>query len=119
MKLLFMTSGQLQTRKWISEQDKKLIEETVGISGEQGKKTEALRGYLVRIWRELVPDDNLRADIGAYAAAWCDGWSASQTHMVRWVRKFELTDYSDLKNNEYECYIVRKSKVDKLENTLQ
>ena len=110
-----VTEKQLQHLKRISPDDKQLIEKTVGLLDPDRDKANVLRGYLVQLFDELTPDDELRADLDKYASAWCDGFEDGKKTILKWIRKFELTNYSDLKNNEYDCYLVRKSEVDKLE----
>ena len=77
-----VTETQLEGIKLISWQDQQLIEETVGIQGEDKEKSDALRGYLVQLWQEMIPDDNLRIQLGGMAAAWCDGYTAGRTILL-------------------------------------
>ena len=73
-----MTDDELKGHDGISPEDKELIAKTVGEhsdSSEGPDRVNALRGYLVGLWDEMVPDDNLRDSLDMTAACWSDGWS--------------------------------------------
>ncbi|KKK83813.1 hypothetical protein LCGC14_2789620 [marine sediment metagenome] len=72
-----MTKDELESQEGILPEDKLLIEEAVGFHtgcDEEPIKEKALRGYLVALWEELEPDDDLRESLGMTAANWSDGW---------------------------------------------
>ncbi len=78
-----MTKEELEAREDITPEDKQLIEEAIGHDTEAGEETikhKALRGYLVQLWDELVPDDALRESLGMTAANWSDGWEYCLTY---------------------------------------
>ncbi len=86
IRLVYLTTEEFMKKPGISDKDKQLIESTIGILGETGKKAEAMRAYYYHLWTELIPDDDLRADIEKYGAAWGDGWEAGVQGVIFWKR---------------------------------
>lgn len=77
-----MTKEQLAAHDGISPEDKELIEQTIDwVLGEDDDlQSRCLRAYLVALWEESEPDDQLRQEIGGDAASWLDGWSYGATY---------------------------------------
>lgn len=73
-----MTDDELIGHDGISPEDKELIAKAVeehSDSSEGPDRVNALRGFLVGLFEDLVPDDDLRGDLEEIAANWSDGWS--------------------------------------------
>lgn len=90
--------------------------------GERPEITAAWRESYARYLSECkIAQKPSKADLDEIGMNYTDfsmGWNAAVNHLAKdqtaliasWVREHgELTDYSDLENNDYEAYIVKKS----------
>jgi len=72
-----VTKDELKDIEALTEADKVLIEECVGLFSEENNKTDVMRGYLVQLCEEMIIDDSLRGELPGYAASFSEGWDAA------------------------------------------
>ena len=81
---------------------------------------ESYAKYLSEVKIARKPSKADLEEIGTNYTDFSTGWNAAVNHLAKdqmaliasWVREHgELTDYSDLENNDYEAYILKASDI--------
>jgi hypothetical protein len=75
MKLKPMTEEELRARKNILPADREFIEKELGLLTDDPLEVNIVRGYMVRIWDEIIFNDI--DELSGIAAAFLDGWNAA------------------------------------------